>query len=121
MARIQSVKSECDCREVDLIQSLRTNIVDAALCCAMTFYASPKLKAFPELWQSRTETSALTYWLNATVSVSNNIVLNTIEDPDISNIRRTLLREMRIIGINSETVLLEQITKGKQSTIFFIS
>lgn len=112
MARIQTVKSECDCREVDQIQSLRTNIVDAGLCCAMTFYASPKLKDFPQLWQSRTTTSALMYWLNATVNVNNNIVLNAIEDPDISNIRRTLLREMRIIGINSETLLLQQVTKG---------
>lgn len=112
MTRIQKAKSRCDCKEVKQIQSLRLNMVDVGICCALTFYASPKLKAFPQLWQSTTVTSALNYWLNATVNVNNNIDLDTIGKSELSNLRRIFLREMRIIGINSETLLLEQITKG---------
>lgn len=112
MKRIQAAKSDCDCKEISQIQSLCTNMVDAGICCALTFYASPKLKAFPQLWQSRTTSTALSYWLNATVNVNNNLVLTTIESHQSANFRRTFLREMWNIGIKSETLLLQQITKG---------
>lgn len=111
MARIEKAKSQCDCLEVEQIQSLRLNMVDVGICCALTFYASPKLEAFSKLWQSSTTTSALTYWLNAIVNVNNSIDLCAIGNSELSNFRRIFLREMRIIGINSEKILLDQITK----------
>lgn len=113
IVRIQTAKSECDCKEISQIQSLCTNMVDAGICCALTFYASTKLEAFPKLWESMTTNTALNYWLNATVNVKNNIVLSTIdENQQFSNFRQTFLREMWIIGINSEELLLRQISTG---------
>lgn len=112
MGRIQAAKSACDCRELDQIQSLRTNMVDAGICSALTFHVNPKLKIFPQLFQSMTTKSALIYWLNATVNVNNNNILNTIANREFSNVRRTFLREMWIIGINSEKLLLQRVTKG---------
>lgn len=119
MARIQTVKSKCDCRDQDQIQNLCTNMVDAGICCALTFYASSKLKAFPQLWQSMTTNSALSYWLNAVVNVSNNIVSSTTQDQELSKFRRIFLRQMWIIGINSENLLLQLVTKGIYIEIAF--
>lgn len=111
MSQIQAAKSACDCRQLDQIESLRANMVDAGICTAMTFHVNPKVKAFRQLWQSKTTIPALSYWLNAIVNV-NNIILSSMENLEFSTIRRTLLREMWIIGINSETLLLQQVTNG---------
>ncbi|XP_037034763.1 uncharacterized protein LOC119073424 [Bradysia coprophila] len=111
MNRIQKAKSECDFKEQDQIQSLRTNMVDAGICCALTFAVNPKSKAFPQIWQSITTNSAIYYWLSAVVNVNNNIILSTMENSEFDRIRRTFLRQIWVTGVNSEKLLLQQVTK----------
>lgn len=71
MAAIQKAKSDCDCAKIDDITNLRTNLIDAAIACALTFMPYNKdINIFVN--------SADFDWILAIVVINQNILLSQV-------------------------------------------